>query len=172
MAQSGIQPDASCSKAFQLIKQGVPNAIVDTFSFFDRDLSPAEDQEKLSAELSAVDSKNLKKIVKFIIFKLHPEGKKIVVRHISKNIDYEEFIKMLPKDECCWAIYDFAYETPDGPRSKLVFVSWTPDTAKIKSKMMSASSKQALKSKFDGIHTEIQATDYDEISYETVLDKA
>lgn len=38
---------------------------------------------------------------------------------------YDEFLEVLPTDECRWAIYDFDYEKPDaGRRSKIIFISW------------------------------------------------
>lgn len=46
-----------------------------------------------------------------------------------------------------------------------------PDTAKIKPKMLYASSKDALRKKLVGIATEIQATDLSEVAYEVVLEK-
>jgi cofilin len=46
-----------------------------------------------------------------------------------------------------------------------------PDTAKIKSKMVYASSKDALRKKLVGVALEIQATDPEEIEYDTVLGK-
>ena len=39
---------------------------------------------------------------------------------------------------------------PAGIRTKLVFVVWAPATATIKQKMVTASSKDALKKKLDG----------------------
>jgi len=48
---------------------------------------------------------------------------------------------------------------------------WSPDTAPIKSKMVYASSKDSIRRSFIGIGTEIQGTDYAEVSYETVLEK-
>ena len=47
----------------------------------------------------------------------------------------------------------------------------SPDTAKIKAKMLYASSKDALRKKLVGVATEIQATDLSEVAYDTVLDK-
>lgn len=44
-----------------------------------------------------------------------------------------------------------------------------PDEAKIKSKMVFASSRDALRRKLDGIAVEIQGTDATEVSYETSL---
>jgi hypothetical protein len=47
----------------------------------------------------------------------------------------------------------------------------SPDTAKIKQKMIYAASKDGLRKKLDGVYTEIQCTDLAEVSHETVLDK-
>ncbi len=66
---------------------------------------------------------------------------------------------LTPQSTClCWESY-----TPWFRRS--------PDTSKVKQKMLYASSKDALRKKLDGIFTEIQCTDYSEVSHETVLDK-
>jgi cofilin len=50
-------------------------------------------------------------------------------------------------------------------------VLWSPDTAKIKSKMLYTSSLADLRKKLVGIGTEVQATDSSEIDYEEVLNK-
>ena len=44
-----------------------------------------------------------------------------------------------------------------------------PDDAPIKEKMVYASSKDALVKKLTGIDKLVQGTDFDEVSYETVL---
>merc|ERR1712060_492699 len=43
------------------------------------------------------------------------------------------------------------------PKSELLFISWCPDTLGVKKKMLFASSKNALKKKFDGLKKEIEA---------------
>jgi cofilin len=114
----------------------------------------------------------LKKIHKFIIFKLSKDLKEIIVDQTSESPDYEEFVQSLPEDEPRWAVYDFKYEVDEGgARNKLVFVSWFPDGARVRAKMVYASSREALRRKLDGIAAEIQATDYSEVAYETVLHK-
>lgn len=94
----------------------------------------------------------------------------------SKDQDastYEEFIGQLKPNEPRYAIYDLNYTLDDGgERSKLVFIAFIPDGAPIKQKMLYASSKADLKKKLNGIHVEIQATDFDEVDYETVHGKA
>ena len=54
---------------------------------------------------------------------------------------------------------------------ELIAINRSPDTAKIKNKMMYAASKDALRKKLDGVYTEIQCTDLSELSYETVFEK-
>ena len=49
---------------------------------------------------------------------------------------------------------------------KIFFVSWVPDTCKAKTKMLYASSKQALRNALDGVQLDHQATDYDEVTPE------
>jgi cofilin len=100
----------------------------------------------------------------------------------------------LPEAECRWAVYDLAFEKDGGKRTKLAFVMWcvtqllciidlwplksaiffrslrwhrSPDDAKIKNKMLYASSKDALRRSLDGIAVEIQGTSYDEVTYES-----
>lgn len=50
--------------------------------------------------------------------------------------------------------------------------SRSPDDAKIKNKMLYASSKDALRRALVGIAIEIQGTDASEVAYEALLDKA
>jgi cofilin len=66
----------------------------------------------------------LKKNKKFIIFCLSKDFKNIEVQETSDDPDYEVFLTKLPVDECRWAVYDLEYETAEGKRQKLVFISW------------------------------------------------
>ncbi|KAJ7367205.1 actin depolymerizing factor [Mycena albidolilacea] len=109
---------------------------------------------------------------KYIVFGLNPTNTEIIVLKTSQSTNYEEFIADLPEFECRWAIYDFEFEKEGaGKRNKIVFVSWSPDDAKIKAKMVAASSKDALRRALVGIAVEIQGTDYSEVAYEAVLDR-
>jgi len=79
--------------------------------------------------------------------------------------DYQAFIDALPNDECRYAIYDYMYvNSEDCEFRKLVFIIWNPDGAKLKNKMLYASTKDFFKSRLSGIAVEIQATEYDEVS--------
>ncbi|WFD34123.1 cofilin [Malassezia cuniculi] len=114
----------------------------------------------------------LRKNVKFIIYTLSSDNTEIIVGKTSDSTNFDDFVTELPPTECRYAVYDFEYQKGDeGTRNKIVFVSWSPDDAKIKQKMLYASSKEAIRKALVGISTEIQGTDLSEVTYETILDK-
>ncbi|KAG0218045.1 cofilin [Mortierella sp. NVP41] len=109
---------------------------------------------------------------KYIIYRVTDDKTGVTVVKESSEGDYDTFLGDLPDDDCRWAVYDFAYKTEDGgDRNKIVFFSWAPDNAKIKSKMLYASTKEALRKSLNGVSVEIQGTDLDEVAQETVLEK-
>ncbi|KAK3814619.1 MAG: hypothetical protein J3R72DRAFT_461874 [Linnemannia gamsii] len=112
------------------------------------------------------------KTLKYIIYKISDDLAKVEVVKTSADADYDAFLADLPADDCRWAVYDFAYKSPDGgDRNKIVFYSWSPDSAKIKPKMLYASSKDGLRKVLNGLGAEVQGTDFDEVAHETVLDR-
>ncbi|WVQ85628.1 cofilin [Cryptococcus sp. DSM 104549] len=110
----------------------------------------------------------------YVIYGLSEDKRSIVVLKTSEDKDFDALVGDLPEKECRWAVYDFEYTLPggEGIRNKLCFIVWSPDDANVKNKMMYASSKDAIRRRFDGIHIEIQATDFSEITKDTVLEKA
>uniref|UniRef100_A0A8H8CG67 Cofilin n=1 Tax=Psilocybe cubensis TaxID=181762 RepID=A0A8H8CG67_PSICU len=123
--------------------------------------------------LSTFQDLKLKKKFKYIIFNLSKDLSEIIVEKTSEDSDYDVFLADLPETECRWAIYDFEFEKEGaGKRNKIIFISWSPDDAKVKQKMVFASSRDALKRSLNGIAVEIQGTDFGEVAFESVLDKA
>lgn len=123
--------------------------------------------------VSTFEELKLKKTYSFIIFKLSDDKKSIIVDKTSNDESYEEFTAALPETDCRYAVYDFKYSlgVAEGDRNKIVFVTWSPDDAPVRSKMVYASSKDALRRSLNGIGTEVQATDFSEVAYETILEK-
>merc|ERR1712159_186243 len=107
-------------------------------------------------------------------------------KHISKvaseapagscEEDWGKFSALLTGEyaaKCCYAVFDFDWEADDGhDASKIMFVLWSPEGAKVKDKMMTTGSKDALKKALVGIGQDFQATDASEITYEECLEKA
>ena len=66
-------------------------------------------------------------------------------------------------------MFDYQFTAPDGHvMNKLVFLNWAPDCARVKSKMMFASTKDFFKGHLDGVSAEFQASDLGDISEEEV----
>ena len=69
-----------------------------------------------------------------------------------------------------YGVVDVEFQTADGrDNSKIVFISWVPDTAKIKQKMVYSGSKDALKRVLLGIMVEMNATDASELDFDSCL---
>ncbi|ORY73909.1 cofilin [Protomyces lactucae-debilis] len=122
--------------------------------------------------VKAFNELKLGKTLRYVIYTFNSNNTEIVVEHKSDSGDWEDFTAKLPENECRYAVYDVKYEKGgDGVRSKLVFIFWAPDTAKVKSKMVSASSKDTIRRALNGVGIEVQATDSSEVEYDAVLEK-
>jgi len=113
----------------------------------------------------------LKKKLKYIIYQLSKDKTQIEVEKTSDSQSYDDFVADLPATACRWAVYDFEFEQGEGKRNKLCFFAWSPEEAKVKDKMLFASSKDSLRKSLVGIGAEVQGTDFSEVAYETVLEK-
>jgi len=109
---------------------------------------------------------------RYVFFKLNDNQSQVILdKTAPPSATYEMFVKELPTNDCRYAVFDFEYEQDGGRRNKILFVVWAPDSAKIKSKMLYASSKDAVRKKLVGLGVEIQATDLSEIDKAAVLER-
>ncbi|VDO03428.1 unnamed protein product [Rodentolepis nana] len=107
--------------------------------------------------ISRFNDLKLRKDCRYIIYKI--EGtKEIVVSEVcDRECDFEHFKQRLLRDNCpCYAALDFE---PEKNNSSLVLVSWIPDSAVVKERMLYASSLDALKSKLVGCKAVLQLND-------------
>ncbi|EEB07901.1 actin depolymerizing factor [Schizosaccharomyces japonicus yFS275] len=121
--------------------------------------------------LEAFQELKLGKSVRYVVFKMNDTKTEIVVEKKNTDKDYDTFLGELPEKDCRYAIYDFEYNLGEGVRNKICFITWAPDVAPIKSKMVYASSKDTIRRALTGVGSDIQATDFSEVSYESVLEK-
>ena len=80
---------------------------------------------------------------------------------------------MFPNDDVRYAVADVHYMIPEGQqqRTDMVFITWAPDTASIKRRMLMASSKDALKNALVGCRNTVQATCYPDLELKSVVEK-
>jgi len=147
MAMSGVSVDDQCVQMWQLLKE-----------------------RKIKA-CNFMLTKDMKKIV--------VEEGSVIQRHPREQPQaqwFEQWTSTLPENACRYGIYDveigidLGSGMSTGSRNKLVFIVWAPMTAKIKDKMVTASSKDGLKKKFDGIQLEWQLNSPEEFEASALIE--
>ncbi|XP_073303079.1 actin-depolymerizing factor 3-like [Primulina huaijiensis] len=115
-----------------------------------------------------------KRTHRFIVYKIEEKQKQVMVEKLGEpGQTYDDFITLLPADECRYAVFDFEFLTKENvPKSRIFFIAWAPDTAKVRNKMIYASSKDRFKRELDGIQIELQATDPSEMDLDVFKSRA
>lgn len=110
---------------------------------------------------------------RYFIYKIVDDTEIVIESTGAPTETFDDFAAKLLQvtNDCRYGLIDLDVTTKDGrPTSKIVFLSWSPDTARIKSKMLYASSKEALKRVLMGVGIHLTATDAAELSRESIED--
>ncbi|KAG1653320.1 Cofilin/actin-depolymerizing factor [Nymphon striatum] len=130
---------------------------------------------KVSDEAKSIfEEMKTDKKLRYVIFKI--ENGLVQIEQMGDrcrcyNEFYEEIVKL--GNQCRYLLYDYPAPTKaDNTQSldRLVLVSWCPENSPIKSKMLYASSLDAVKRSFCSLHKTLQATDLDEVDETAILD--
>ncbi|XP_071689772.1 actin-depolymerizing factor 2-like isoform X2 [Rutidosis leptorrhynchoides] len=114
-----------------------------------------------------------KRTFRFIIYKIEEKQKQVIVEKLGEPVEtYDAFAACLPADECRYAVFDYDFLTPEGVQKSRIFFIASPDTARVRSKMIYASSKDRFKRELDGIQVELQATDASEVGLDVIQSRA
>jgi len=113
---------------------------------------------------------------KCCIFQLSDDGKTIIpdpestqkYNRKAKPDQFDKFCQNFPENKCRYGVYNVNLGCQGGDgivsvREKIVFVTWAPDSVKIKDEMMIASSKDSLKKACQGIAHDMQFSDESDI---------
>lgn len=111
-----------------------------------------------------------KKAYRYLVFTIENTTTIVVTHKGERSATYDDFTAKFTNDTPAYGIFDLEYDTPDGPREKIVLIAWIPDTAKPRSKMLYSSSKVAIDN-LDSSLLHIQANDASQIAHEAVLAK-
>ncbi|XP_021280528.1 actin-depolymerizing factor 10 [Herrania umbratica] len=111
---------------------------------------------------------------RYIVFKIEEKTQQVIVEKLgTPGATYDDFTNSLPANECRYAVFDYNFTTNENcQKSKIFFFAWSPDTSRVRSKMLYASSKDKFKRQLDGIQVELQATDPSEMSLDIVKGRA
>ena len=115
-----------------------------------------------------------KRTYRYIIFKIEEKQKEVIVEKVGEpGQSHEDFAASLPATECRYAVFDYDFVTEENcQKSRIFFIAWSPDTARVRSKMIYASSKDRFKRELDGIQVELQATDPTEMDLDVFKSRA
>ncbi|XP_021004051.1 cofilin/actin-depolymerizing factor homolog isoform X1 [Parasteatoda tepidariorum] len=117
---------------------------------------------------------------RYIIY--HIKDEKVIDVEVtgSREATYPEFLEQLQtyKDDCRYCVFDFPANIPveSGQEKssmsvdRLILMTWCPESAKIKQKMLYSSSYDALKKALVGVYKYVQACDFEEASQEAIED--
>lgn len=120
------------------------------------------------------DDQKINRTKTIVVYTIQKKGVDVidVDRETDWPQDWEEFRKVLPEDKSLYITFDAKYKADNGADSDaIVFIHWCPENCGTRMKMTYAGSKSAIKKKFRGIACEVHATDFNETSFESILEK-
>lgn len=96
-----------------------------------------------------------------------------VVPESEGTLTHEELLERLPADAPRFVACDFAFTNGGGNKlSKVVLVSWSPDGAPVKEKMVHTSSYTTLRDRLDSVGARVQPADVSEVGYDDLVSRA
>lgn len=108
--------------------------------------------------------------LRYYIYEIKDKKTIVISAKGERSKTYEDFCADLPENDCRYGLIDLDFKTADGrPTSKLVLLTWNPDTASIRNKMLYSGSKESLKAALPGVGIHINATDAAELDLETSI---
>lgn len=108
--------------------------------------------------------------LRYIIYKIEDQKTIVIEKKGERSKTFEDFCGDLPEAEPRYGLVDLEFKTTDGrDTSKLVMITWNPDNAKIKPKMLYSGSKEAIKTALNGVGIHINATDHAELDFDTSI---
>ncbi|KAH6788872.1 actin depolymerizing factor 11, partial [Perilla frutescens var. frutescens] len=115
-----------------------------------------------------------KRNYRYIVFKFDDGLQQVVVEKVGGQAEsHLECSNNMSSDDCRNAVFNYDFTTDENCcKSKIFFVACSPETAKVRTKMLYASSKYQFKRELDGIQVELQATDASEMSMDIFKERA
>jgi cofilin len=108
--------------------------------------------------------------LRYMLYKIENKKTIEIADKGERTKTFDDFCNCLPDDDCRYGLIDLEFTTTDGrPTSKLVFITWNPDTASIRNKMLYSGSKESIKGALNGVGIHINCTDRSELDFESSI---
>eukprot|EP01113_Clastostelium_recurvatum_P043079 TRINITY_DN7068_c0_g2_i3.p1 TRINITY_DN7068_c0_g2~~TRINITY_DN7068_c0_g2_i3.p1 ORF type:complete len:158 (+),score=23.25 TRINITY_DN7068_c0_g2_i3:104-577(+) len=117
---------------------------------------------------------------RWVTFKLNDEGTEIVVdRYGDSDSTFSSFMGSVPAQDTRWCLFDLQFRTLSTTRSKLIFVTWVPDSITRGTLKEAARVKTngvlwtgTMKKLMPGVVCMLQANDVSDVAWESMLARA
>jgi len=94
----------------------------------------------------------------------------IVEKTFDSSTSYDDFIATFPDSDCRYYLVDFPYTDAVGRElSRFMLITWTPENALVKDRMLYVTSSYSLRNELTGISLYVAAEEKDDVSYQSVL---
>ena len=90
--------------------------------------------------------------LRYYIYKIQDKKTIVIDSKGERSKTYEDFCEALPENDCRYGLIDLDFTEDGRPTAKLVLLTWNPDTAPMRAKMLYSGSKEALKTALPGGH--------------------
>ena len=117
----------------------------------------------------------LRKTDRWIVYKLSDDERSIEIdQRGGRDGTFDDFLARLPRDQCRYAVVALTVTTKSGATDphRLLFVSWVGREAKVRGKMLHASSKAALRRGLSGVNEEYHFGSVADLNFEEMYLKA
>lgn len=117
--------------------------------------------------LSSITRLKLTREFRYFVYEI--KGMMIVIaKNGERSMTYDDFVKELPENDCRYGLIDIEFEADDGrSTSKVVLISWVPDLASVKTRMLYTSSIAPLQHELIGLT--IRASDPSDLDFESSI---
>jgi len=106
--------------------------------------------------------------LRYIIYTIKDKKTIVIEKKGVRSKTYDDFCEELPENEPRYGLVDLEFTTTDGrPTSKMVLITWNPDTGAVRPKMLYSGSKEAIKTALNGVGIHINCTDHSELDFDT-----
>lgn len=111
---------------------------------------------------------------RYLVLSLDADLKNVVtIQKGARDASYDELVALLKDDQPNFIVYDFEYTFDDNgidrDVSKLILLFWCSDKAKVRQKMVYASTLKEVQSKLLGLQKTLPVNSLGELSYDTIL---
>ena len=119
----------------------------------------------------AYESLQSKHAFHWIVFVIRNDQIEVEAKKSKEEaFDYAEFENHLRNaGGARYAVLDYYFKDKDAQKSKVVFITWVPEGAKVQDKMKYASSKDGFKRNLNGIQKDLEAHDEADLEESRIL---